>query len=72
LEPARHAQLLHNRLQRVEPVGKDLDLDTSQLHGALAGPDHDHGVVERDLRHIDATDAQREGAPTSADLEHFA
>ena len=71
LEPARHAQLLHDRLQRLEPVGVDLDLDPAQLHGALAGADDDHGVVERDLRHVDAADPQREGAPAGADLEHL-
>ena len=56
---------------RIEPVGVDLDLDPPQLHGALAGPDDDHGVVERDLGHVDAADPQREGAPAGADLEHL-
>ena len=49
----------------------DLDLDPAQLHRALPAPDHDHGVVERDLRGIDAADPQREGAPAGAYLEHL-
>jgi hypothetical protein len=72
LEPAGRAQLLHDRLQRVEPFGWHLDLDPPQLHGALAVADHDHGVVERDLGRVDAADPQREGAPAGAHLEHLA
>ena len=72
LEPAGHAQLLHDRLQRVEPVGVDLDLDAAELHGALPGAHDDHRVVERDLRHVDTADPQREGAPAGAHLEHLA
>ena len=71
LEPAGPAQLLHDRLQRVEPFRVDLDLDAPKLHGALPGADDDHRVVERDLRHVGTTDPQREGAASSAHLEHF-
>ena len=71
LEPAGHAQLLHDRLQRVEPVGVDLDLDAPELHGALPVAHDDHRVVERDLRHVDTADPQREGAPAGAHLEHL-
>ena len=69
--PHEIAQLLHDRLQRVEPVGVDLDLDPAQLHGALPVAHDDHGVVERDLGHVDAADPQREGAPAGAHLEHL-
>ena len=69
MQTAGHAQLFHNRLERLEPVRLDLDLDPPQLHGPLPGADHDHGVVERDLRHVDAADVQREGPPPGPDLQ---
>ena len=69
--PHDDAELLHDRLERVEPSGMHLDLDPAQLHGPLAVAHHDHGVVERDLRRVDAADPQREGAPAGADLEHL-
>ena len=72
LEPAGHAQLLHDRFQGVEPVGLDLDLDPPELHGSLPRPDHDHRVVERDLCHVDAADPQRKGAPAGAHLKDLA
>ena len=36
-----------------------------------AVPDHDDGVVERDLRRVDTADPQHEGAPACPDLEHL-
>ncbi len=72
LQPAGQAELLHDRLERLEPIGLDLDLDPAQLHGPLPVADHDHGVVERDLSHIGTTDPQREGTPPGADLQHLA
>ena len=72
LEPARDAQLLHDRLQRVEPLGLHLDLDPPQLHRPLAVADDDDGVVERDLGRVDAADAQGEGPAAGAHLEHLA
>ena len=72
LEPAGHAQLFHDRLQSVEPVCVDLDLDTPELHGTLPGTDDDHRVVEGDLRHVDTADPEREGTPTGTHLEHLA
>ena len=66
------AQLLHDRVERIEPLGPHLHLDPAQLHRALAVADDDDGVVERDLGGVDAADAQREGAPAGADLEHLA
>ena len=70
--PHDSPQLFDDGLQRVEPFGTDLDLDPPQLHGPLAVADDDHGVVERDLRRVDAADPQCEGAPAGADLEHLA
>ena len=72
LEPTGQPEFFDDRLQRVEPVGLDLDLDPPELHGALARPDHDHRVVERDLCHLDAADPQREGSPAGAHLEDLA
>ena len=40
--------------------------------GRCPVPDDDHRVVERDLRHVDTADPQREGAPAGAHLEHLA
>ena len=71
LEPAGRSQLVHHRLERVEPLGVDLHLDPTQLHGPLSGPDNDHRVVESDLGGIDATHPQREGTPPGAHLEHL-
>ena len=52
--------------------GVDLDLDPPELHGSLPGADDDHRVVERDLRHVDTADPQREGAAAGTHLEHLA
>ena len=60
-----------SRLERVEPLGQHLHLDPAQLHRPLAVADHDDRVVERDLGRVDAADAQGEGPPPRADLEHL-
>ncbi len=72
LQPARHTQLLDERLECVDPLGAHFDLDPAQLHGPLTAADDDHGVIERDLGRIDAADAQRKGAPPGAHLKHLA
>ncbi len=72
LEPAGGPQLVHDRLERAEPVRLDLDLDPAQLHGSLSVADDDDGVIERDLGRVDSADAQGEGPPARPHLEHLA
>ena len=40
--------------------------------GRCPVPHDDHGVVQRDLRRVDATDPQGERPATRPDLEHLA
>ena len=72
LQTARCPQLINDRVQGLEPLGPYLDLHPTQLHGPLTATDDDHGVVERDLRRVDAADAQSERPAPRADLEDLA
>ncbi len=69
LQSAGGPQLEHQRSEGIHPLAKDPDFDPAQLHGALAVPDDDHGVVQRDLGRITAIDAQCEGTTAGSHLE---
>ena len=72
LEPAGGTELFDQRFERIEPFGLHLDLDPSELHGPLPGTHDDHGVVQRDLRRVDATYPQGERPASRPDLQHLA
>jgi hypothetical protein len=72
LQPARGAQLPHDRFEGLDPFGLHLDLDAPQLHGPLSAAHDDDRVVERHLGDVDTADAQREGPAAGTDLEHLA
>ncbi len=69
--PGRVAQVGYDRRERVEPTWRDLHLHPPKPRGRLVGANHDRGVVERDLRDLDARRSQREGLAPRADLQHL-
>ena len=71
-QSARLAELQDERRQHIRPLGEDLDLHPPDLHGTLPASDDDLGVIERDVRSLDAIDAEHKWHPSRADIEHRA
>ena len=70
-QATRRAELLDQRLERLEPLWEHLHLDPPQLHWPLAVSDNDDRVVERNLGGVRAADAQGKGPTPRPDLEHL-